>query len=406
MNRITGGVGLALALTMPAAQAINQEIHASFQPDSSQPGKNVFVNKTPSSGYCANYPAQCAENNMFSIELPIRYSSNRALISGDGVSLKVPAGWRRLTVTNQDTQETAIVEVRITGIGSSFLLSDTASNLTGAPNDREGHDKLWTSDGWLYAPSPCIGTSVSGYGPRNYRFFWRTPVEASCTKTVAFPFRIPSMSFEKLDFAYELKTPNPLDMSSGLYTGAIAYSMGPGADFHMGYMMQPDDTNLTLDFVLDVQHTLKVDLPPGGDKVSLEPAGGWARWIEGGRKPTRIFRDQLFYLSASSRFKVLMLCNSTGGTACKLGSPKGDTTEVEVFLTLPPGITGPSGGNVTRLPLRFNDWAGPFQPGIYVDRKPGSLLFEMTPFAIDFLLQPGKSDRLRGNITIIWDSDV
>lgn len=185
----------------------------------------------------------------------------------------------------------------------------------------------------------------------------------------------------------------------------LTYSLGRGGDFELGGGFQPDDSSLTLDFVLDVQHTLKVDLPPGGDKVSLEPEGGWGRWIEGGRKPTRIFRDQLFYLSASSRFKVLMLCNSTGGTACKLGSPKGDTTEVEVFLTLPPGISGP-GGNVNRLPLRFNQWAGPFQPGIYVDRKPGTLHFEMTPFAINFLLQPGKNDRLRGNVTIIWDSEA
>jgi hypothetical protein len=214
------------------------------------------------------------------------------------------------------------------------------------------------------------------------------------------------MYFDTLDFAYELRTPNPLSMSSGLYTGSMTYSLGSGGDFSMGADFQPDDDSLTLDFVLDVQHTLKVDLPPGGNQVSLEPQGGWARWIDSGRKPTRIFRDQLFYLSASSRFKVLMLCNSTGGTACKLGSPKGDTTEVEVFLTLPPGIEGPSGGNVTRSPLRFNVWAGPFQPGHYVDRKAGSLLFEMTPFAIDFLLQPGKTDRLRGNITIIWDSDV
>jgi hypothetical protein len=25
---------------------------------------------------------------------------------------------------------------------------------------------------------------------------------------------------------------------------------------------------------------------------------------------------------------------------------------------------------------------------------------------IDFLLRPGRNDRLRGNVTIIWDSEV
>ncbi|AZZ78080.1 MULTISPECIES: hypothetical protein [unclassified Pseudomonas] len=404
MKIITTGCGLAMALSVFPAQAVNQEIRALFQPDPAQPSKNLFVNQTPNSGYCVNFPPQCAANNMFSIELPIRYSSTRELARGDDVSLRVPADWRRLTVTNQDTQETEVVEVRITGIGSRFVLSDSVEKLTGVPAPT-GHDILWTSgSGWLYAPAPCLGSGLAGYSPSTYRFFWHTPVQASCTKTAA--FTIPSMYYDKIDFAYELKTPNPLGMTSGLYTGSLSYIMGPGGDFDMGAAFQPDDGNLTLDFVLDVQHTLKIDLPPGGNNVSLEPEGGWARWMDSGRKPTRIFRDQPFYISASSRFKVLMLCNSTGGTACKLGSPKGDSTEVEVFLTLPPGISGPGGGNVTRSPLSFNHWAGPYQPGIYVDRKPGSLLFEMTPFAIDFLLRPGKTDRLRGNITIIWDSDV
>jgi hypothetical protein len=244
---------------------------------------------------------------------------------------------------------------------------------------------------------------LAGYSDRTYRFFWQTPVQAPCTKTAA--FRIPSMYFDKIDFAYELKTPNPLSMSSGLYTGSIVYSMGPGGDFDMGATFQPDDGNLTLDFVLDVQHTLKVDLPPGGNKVTLEPEGGWARWIDSGRKPTRIFRDQPFYISASSRFKVMMLCNSQGGPYCNLGSPLGNSVQVKVSMSLPAGIDGP-GGPVNRIPLSVNSWSSSFQPSLYVDRKPGAMHFELEPSAIDFLLRPGLNDRLRGNITIIWDSDV
>jgi len=403
MKIVTTGFALALTLSAFAAKAANQEIRAMFQPDPAQPSKNLFVNQTPNSGYCVNFPAQCAANNMFSIELPTRYSSTRALGPGDDVSLRAPAGWRQLTVTNVDTQETEVVEVRVTGLGSRFVLSDSVETLTGvaAPT---GHDILWTSNsGWLYAPAPCLGSGLAGYSPTTYRFFWHTPVEAACTKTAA--FAIPSMYYDKIDFAYELKTPNPLSMTSGLYTGSLNYIMGPGGDFDMGAAFQPDDSSLTLDFVLDVQHTLKVDLPPGGNNVTLEPEGGWAPWINSGRKPTRIFRDQPFHISASSRFKVLLLCHSTGGYNCKLGSPKGNTTEFQVYLTLPPGITF-SGHNVTRMPLRINNWAGPFQPGLYIDRKPGAIHFDMTPFAINFLLRPGVTDRLRGNVTVIWDSEA
>ncbi|WPN59162.1 hypothetical protein [Pseudomonas sp. P9_31] len=404
MKRSMGCMGLLLALTGPATEAANQEIRALFQPDSSQPGKNVFINQTANSGYCADYPGECAQNNMFSIQLPVRFDSTRAIMPDESIALKVPANWRQLTVTNAETQETETVEVRIIGIGSRFTLSDSAANLVGVTDILEGHQKLWTSRSWVYAPAPCLYSGVGAYGPASYRFFWKAPVEAECSKVAT--HTIPSMYFNTLDFAYELRTPNPLGMSSGLYTGALSYRLGPGADFDLGPLMVPDDGNLTLDFVLDVQHTLKVDLPPGGNKVLLEPEGGWQRWIDSGRKPTRIYRDQLFYLSASSRFKVMMLCNSYGGTRCKLGSPKGNTTEVETLLTLPAGITGPGGGSVTLFRLQYNTWSGPFQPGIYVDRKAGSLRFEMPQDAINFLLRPGLSDTLSGSITIIWDSEV
>lgn len=76
------------------------------------------------------------------------------------------------------------------------------------------------------------------------------------------------MTYGYLDFAYELRTPDPLKMSSGNYTGTLRYSMGPRGDFDFGDVMIPDDTELTLDFNLEVQHTLKVDIPPGGEKFA------------------------------------------------------------------------------------------------------------------------------------------
>jgi hypothetical protein len=177
------------------------------------------------------------------------------------------------------------------------------------------------------AAAPCLFSGNLPYGPSHYGFFWKTPVEARCTKYTA--FMIPTISFETLDFAYELRTPNPLNMSSGLYTGSMSYSIGPAGDFDFGSVLRPDDASLNLDFVLDVQHTLKIDLPPGANNVTLEPAGGWASWLDSGRKPTQVFRDQLFYISASSRFKVMMLCNSPGGNTCRLGSAEGNTTDIQ-----------------------------------------------------------------------------
>ena len=393
-----------MALSLSSAQAANREISALFQPDPSQPAKNVFLNKTQNSGYCASYPGECAINNMFSIQLPVRFDSTRAIVAGDGIPLKVPANWRQLTVTNRETQETETVEVRIIGIGSRFTLSDTAANLVGVTDVLEGHQKLWTSNSWVYAPAPCQYSGVGSYTPNSYRFFWKAPVEAACTKVAA--FSIPSMSFDTLDFAYELRTPNPLGMSSGLYTGPISYTIGPGADFDLGPLMQPDDSSLTLDFVLDVQHTLKVEIPPGGNRVILEPQGGWRRWLEQGRKPVRLYRDQLFNISASSRFTMRLECEQDVETGCAIfDRVSGYGAVVNVSVSLPHGLTDSSGQPVRRMPLN-RSVTSPFQPGIYVDRKPGTLHFEMGERDTAWLINNSRGSPYEGNITVIWDSEV
>lgn len=407
MKRSSYWLGLLAALSLPSAEAVNREIRALFQPDPSQPSKNVFVNKTPNSGYCASYPGQCVENNMFSIRLPVRFNSTRPIVPGapaDALSLKVPANWRQLTVTNHDTGESEAVEVRIIGIGSKFTLSDTAANLVGVSDILEGHQRLWANQSWVYAPEPCRYSGVGYYTPTTFGFFWKAPVETWCSKVAA--YRIPAMSFDYLDFAYELRTPNPLGMSSGLYTGSLSYTLGPNGDFQMGSMMVPDDGNLTLDFVLDVQHTLKVELPPGGDKVAMEPVGGWQRWIDGGRMPTEIYRDQTFYISASSRFKVMMLCSSLGGTDCDIGNNQVGFSKFQVRLTLPRGIVGPGNGDGWSGTLTHNTWLGPFEPSRYVDRKPGTFRFQMPSRWIESLLKPGMNGTLWGNVTIIFDSEV
>ncbi|CAI8908753.1 Exported protein [Pseudomonas sp. IT-P4] len=406
-------LGMLAVVAAPSAQAVNQEIRALFTPDSANPQRNLFVNKTPVSGYCADYPSECRDNETFSIRLPMHFESARPMQPNasprNSAMFSIPALWRPLTVTNRETGETETVEVRIAGFGSRYILSDTAVNLTGAATAIEGHRALWggPGGGWVNAAPPCTYSGVGMYSDNYYRFFWKTPVQGTCVKTASFP--IPAMTYDYLDFSYELKTPNPLTMSSGLYTGDLSYRIGPGGDFDMGDVMLPTDRDLTLNFVLDVQHTLKVDIPPGGEKVQLVPAGGWQSWLQAGRRPVRLFRDQTFNISASSRFKMLLECEiSAFPYDCViLDSVSRRSVELQVSVSLPNGLTDLAGQPVKRRRLR----AGPanaqqFQPGFYVDRAPGILHFEIPPNQMEFMIQPGAASTYRGNVTVIWDSEV
>ncbi|MHC8331547.1 hypothetical protein [Pseudomonas sp. LB3P25] len=404
------GVIVLLSVWLSSAWAEEVSIQASFKPDSANPQRNKFINDTPLSGYCEYYPQMCNDNEMFSLRVPIQFDSNGPITAnhGDprkGAMIKVPAMWRELTVFHETTGEPETVKVRIAGLGSNYETDDVIELVGGAENHGVAHQQLWGSR-WVNAPAPCLYSGFGFYGARAYAFFWKTPTEGSCEKQAKFD--VPWLRYQYLDFAYELVTPNPLGMSAGKYFGNLTYSLGPGADFDMGDIMQPSSSALTLNFTLDVQHTLKVDIPPGGNRVELVPQGGWQSWLTHGRKPTRLFRDQTFNISASSRFKMQLECQYVQGNTCSLGDPlSGHFVPLNVSVSLPHGLTDAGGQPVNRRQLRL-DGSGTelFQPGFYVDRKPGTLHFEILATEVAEMIRPGQQRQYSGSVTVIWDSEV
>ncbi|MGH8350113.1 MAG: hypothetical protein ACRES5_26640 [Pseudomonas sp.] len=398
-------------LLMPQALAQDVSITALFKPDSAHPHINQFKNTTPPSGYCQLYPGQCEEHKTFSLQVPIRFESSQAIPANhasprQGATITVPAQWRELSVRHE-SGAVEQVRMRISGVGSKYVTEDVRK-LTGDTNadSRNAHYLLWGMS-WVNAPSPCLDSGVGYYYPTSYGFFWKTPVQAACNKQAKFD--VPWLRYDHLDFSYELVTPNPLGMLAGQYTGSLTYTVGPNGDFDFGDVMLPSSPVLTMNFNLDVQHTLKVDIPPGGEKVQLVPAGGWQSWLQAGRRPVRLFRDQTFNISASSRFKMYMECDwNSIPYDCMLDdrvSRRG--VELQVYVTLPNGLTDMSGQPVRHMRLRAGAAnALHFQPGFYVDRAPGVLHFEVPETQMQFMLSPGAGPFYKGKVTVIWDSEV
>jgi hypothetical protein len=80
---------------------------------------------------------------------------------------------------------------------------------------------------------------------------------------------------------------------------------------------------------------------------------------------------------------------------------------VQLSVSLPNGLTDLSGQPVTRRPLHVGQVnAQEFKPGFYVDRAPGTLHFEVAPYYVDYMIKAGEASKFRGNITVIWDSEV
>ena len=388
-----------------SGSAATQELTAVFAPDSQNPLNNKFTNTTPQSGVCPGHmPAVCKQLGIFSIRTwDINFRSIGPMLfdpsgPGDprkGVMFKMPSEWRRLEVVSE-TGQPEIVEVRIAGIGNRVNVTPPATWAS------------WSPRTWQYAPAPCQSTGFLTGTAQYVLWFWLVPQGAGACNLVH-TTNVPALDYVNFEYAYELRTPNPLTMSTGTYRGTTVYSLGPNQDFDFGDIMIPNDSTLVFNFTLSVVHTLTVDIPPGGNNVELVPQGGWQAWLNQGRKPVRLFRDQTFNLYASSRFKMQLDCEyvEAENTCRVLDRVSGESVPVNVSVTLPYGITDPAGRPVNRQPLR-RDGVGTelFQPTFYVDRKPSTLHFEIERDEVEKMLKVGESRTYSGNITVIWDSEV
>ncbi|PRA29402.1 hypothetical protein CQZ99_09205 [Pseudomonas poae] len=365
--------------------------------------KNEFRNTTPLSGVCAwHFPAQCERMGIFSIRTENFVTAPTAIEADHqdvrkGAMWQVPSSWRTVQVTHSGTGEVADVQVRIAGIGHRF---DTRPNTMAW----EVPETYWTWK-WMYAPAPCASSGFLTGNNAYALFFWLVPEGAGvCSRQPG--QNITHFWLSTFEFAYALKTPNPLTMSPGQYTGSLTYSMGPGMDFDFGDVVIPADNQLTLNFTLNVEHILKVNLPPGGNRVELLPEGGWQAWLNRGRRPSRLLRDQTFTIAASGRFKMNLECGLVIGNTCGLRNGEGDQVPLQVAVTLPFGLNDQYDQVVSKRPLRL-DGSGTelIQAKHYVNQRPGTLHFEVDKDDMGGMLEkPGST--YSGMVTVVWDSEV
>ncbi|WHT80109.1 hypothetical protein [Pseudomonas rhodesiae] len=399
-------VGLLSLGGTGTAQAISENITALFKPDPANPMVNKFQNTTPISSICQSHiPTQCQALNLFSLRIPgFDALSNGPILANhaderQGFMVQVPSHWRNVLVTHTKTGETETVQMRIAGFGGLWQVP-RPPGVSAWAQPGVG----WTQQ-WARAPSPCISTGHLKAGLQTATYFWMVPEGAGvCSRKPS--QELAYMRIYQMEYAYELRTPNPLGMSSGEYTGSLTYTMGPGGDYDFGDVLIPTDNQLTFSIFLEVQHDLKIEVPPGGNRIELVPQGGWQAWLNQGRKPARLFRDQTFNISASSRFKMQLECERVMGNTCALRNADGHQVPLDISVSLPYGLNRPDGSAVNRQPLLLSG-AGTelFQPGYYVNRRPGTLHFEVAKEHADSMLAQGGST-YSGQATVIWDSDL
>lgn len=408
--------GMILLAGNTAGMAATLEIAASFTPSMG----NSFTNTTPQGAICDRWPALCP-TGVFTISLPFRLDPNAdAILVADAdvrdhVYFKGPVQ-KNVTVTNSETGEEQQVIFAVT------KYSGAVWNFT-----NPGSINHWASSNYGIG-SPQGGCTRGGGAVAStnwYYFLWAITDSANPTgcykRKINSDMSLSGTSIRDLSIGYTLITPNPLNMSSGLYTGSVTYSLGAGADIDFGNKWSPTDSELIVNFTLSVTHELKLTTTADDQAVSLQPCtsgqicsadeglSNWERWMVT-RIPPQLTGRSNFSLSSSVEFTVYLECEQQSGTDCALRSDKESSqmVPVQTLLTLPDNIVDKFTGSTVskrRLEAGRDLTKNIFSTKTYGDGRAGSIDFFVSPKNTGTMLTT-RPDTYRGAVTVIFEPQI
>jgi len=398
LSLFIGVMALSLLASVWSRQAgaVDLMFTANFRPDAANPTNNKFVNTTPLSGYCGTWSDLCTNNEVFGIAIEMGTISFEHMdVNGadrNSAYFRVPAGFHDVTVRNETGSE-AILKWRANAMSARIDNAREVFQLAG-----------WVT--WSSPEPPCsyVTTAVGGGW---HEFIWRVPEgSAPCIKKPAGEVSMP-MLVSRFSIGYELSAPDPLSMRNGVYTGTLNLTMGPGGDFDFGDRATVTESVVTLHFTLTVQHELKVDFSPGGQRAVLVPEGGWNHWVDHGRLPTSLTKDLPFSLSSSAPFSVTLECEHPQPNGnCGLRNatnPAAPMVPVAVAITMPGFRETQRNLDALNLKLSTHGITPRFLSDAYAVNRASRLHFDVTGEHVKSILDhPG--DQYRGNVTVVFDA--
>lgn len=207
------------------------------------------------------------------------------------------------------------------------------------------------------------------------------------------------LTISSIYLGYKLKAPNPLAMENGTYTGKLTLSMGRNQDFDFGAGTYTD-TQLTVNFTIKVRHQIKVDFPPGGEKVVLSPPEGWSDWIYRGRNrvPSSLQAELHFRIWFSSKIKITLRCEYPNGEECFIKNTKdGHLAPIHVYWRNNAALITTTSSNIYIVPSMNGS------PAVNDDRFFSFKITESQTLE-EMMARPGGT--YKGKVTIIFDATI
>ena len=413
--------GCVLAAGSLQAGAATMNITASFTPSVSSPENNTFTNTTPTSGFCSSWPKYCSGSDASIALANITLRGNGSLSSSDSTPknnfyVDLPHS-TIVDVVNTVTQEKTQVTFKIVGFSGRW------TQLTG------GGTSGWSRGNFAYPTNTTCSSATGGAGMGTGSGAWSTWLAwgwgmsgQPCYKINTLSSRdITSSYLYGTSISYSLVTPNPLKLSSGIYTGYIDWTIGPDGDISFGNKWDASDSMLRVNFTLSVNHELKLSATADNQQVALQPcasgevctaeqgAANWERWMINLITPELTGRSN-FSLSSSGAFTVYLQCEQQSGSDCALRSDNtpSQTVPVQSLLTLPRGIVDASTGSTVskrRLAVGRDLTKNVFMTNSFGENQAGSIDFLVSKKDVDTMLKT-RPDTYRGAVTVIFDPKI
>lgn len=356
-----------------------------------------FENMTPPAEFCAVWPARCRYlgDSTFSVDLPIRYQKAWVSAQGDGRAnwfVQMPSA--RAVQVVSDSGHHYTLDFTFTAIAQQVIRVGSSGGVPSTPSPTQSGCRL----------------VESGFdnGNRWSRFLWgiNAPQSPQGCFALGNAFGVSIGQVEHFGARYSLIMPRPIGMPQGIYRGSVTYSIGPGGDFDFGDQVSDlSDSQLTVNFELDVQHDLYMQFPPGSDRAVLEPPGGWMAWLGGRGVPSRLYRDLPLRIWSSGPIKLYKRCQYELGGICGIRESGGHMVPVQVAVTLPAGMQH-NGGPIERLTVPTHEAAAlQIEPVSTVWNQPGHLHFEVAGSDVPSMLaHPGS--RYEGLVTVVFEAQM
>ncbi|EDU57793.1 hypothetical protein U1U22_003714 [Proteus mirabilis] len=406
-----------LGIVMLALSAFAHSVTIDLTAEYNMNGSGKFINTTPISGYCAQYPTHCDVDEA-SVHLPLTTTISYPIVAYNeprkGPYFNFPKTPRTLTVRNQDTGEAFDVIFRVTSYSSKFTTNYASYNWDEGDKDfsapRGGGCSYYTT---AWGAGSGTGSWI--------QFIWRTLNNTLPCQKISRIDRTEPSRFYDMSIGYSLTTKDSFaSIPSGRYLGKLSFSVGQGGDFDFGDNYQADDSVVNINLTLSVNHDLIVTTTPEGRALSLQPCSvgkvcteeqgkrNWERWMITKITPQLTARSD-FLISSTGSFTAYLQCEYIQGEHCAIKSDNnGQLVPVKAYLSLPNNIINQkTNSTVTRalMPIHKDIVNNTFSTRDIGSNRKGSIDFLVTQHDVDTMLLT-RPDTYRGTVTVIFDPNI